>query len=402
MQSRTLHVIGILVVLLSACSPVQTPVFSTAVPSLVSSPTSLLQATSTSAPAPNLPPATPSTLVKVACVDASKGWGISADGDGMLLRTVDAGVTWFAATPPGITGLGYSSTLFALDAVHAWVLVSNPDFFTGTLYRTSDGGENWDSFAVPFGGGSLQFLDGNTGRMLADRGAGAGSQVVELFQSSDGGATWLSVFNDDPTRPDASGSLPFSGIKNGMTFLTPDIGWVSGTRPMNGDVFFYKTVDGGIDWENQSIGLPPGYEDYQYMPQAPVFFGQVGFLPLMIYLPDSVVLTFFVTHDGGETWSADPTLPASKTPPGKFSFADDLHGWVWNGEGDISYTLDGAQTWNTLPTDLNLAGNLADLIFRQGTGSQYIGWALSGPDETGHTRLFVTHDNGSTWTPLIP
>ena len=52
---------------------------------------------------------------------------------------------------------------------------------------------------------------------------------MELFQTSDGGATWLSVYNNDPTRPDSSNSLPLSGIKNGMTFLDANTGWVTGT-----------------------------------------------------------------------------------------------------------------------------------------------------------------------------
>ena len=69
--------------------------------------------------------------------------------------------------------------------------------------------------------------------------------------------------------------------------------------PAAGDVYLYVTHDGGVSWSQQSLPLPAGYEKYQYMPQAPVFFGKDGFLPLMIYQPDRTDLTFYTTQDGG-------------------------------------------------------------------------------------------------------
>jgi photosystem II stability/assembly factor-like uncharacterized protein len=341
------------------------------------------------------------TFIHIAFLDANNGWGIASNDSGYILRTVDGGTTWLNATPVGLTGIGLSTTLSILDVNTVWVLVPNADFFTGTLYRTSDGGISWTSYPVPFGGGSIKFLDSNTGRVLADRGAGAGSQSVEMFQTSDGGATWLSVFNNDPTRPDSSNSLPLGGIKNGMTFLDANTGWVTGTRPVDGDIYLFVTHDGGISWEQQAIPVPASYSAYQYMPQSPIFYGTDGLLPLGIFKNDSTDFTFFVTHDGGTTWSGDPTNSSMVIKQGSYSFADAIHGWSWDGGSTIFVTSDGAQTWSGVTTNIDLSGRLSQLVFLPGTGGQFMGWALTGQDDAGHSQLYKTSNNGSTWT-LIP
>jgi photosystem II stability/assembly factor-like uncharacterized protein len=404
MRSKFILMLGILVLALAACSPAPVPAVATGTPiPAVFTPTPVPTSTNIPLPPPpDLAVAASPSFVHINFLDANNGWGVASDGSGSILRTVDGGTTWFNATPSGLAGIGYSTSLSVLDNDHIWVLVPNTDYFTGKLYRTSDGGLTWSSFDVPFGGGHLQFLDPNTGRILADLGAGAGSEAVELFQTSDGGATWLSVFNDDPTRPDSSNSLPLSGIKNGMTFLDADTGWVTGTEPADGVVYLFVTHDGGIDWAAQNIPLPSGYDSYQYMPQALVLFGNDGFLPLTIYLSDGTSSTFYVTHDAGASWTGNPADPASMISPGQFSFADSLHGWSWDGGASLYFTVDGAQTWSTIPTSLDLTDQLGQIVFAAGTDGQFTGWALTGPDAVGHSQLYKTTDNGITWTPLIP
>jgi photosystem II stability/assembly factor-like uncharacterized protein len=404
MRSKICLIFGVLALAMVACNLAKLPAVLTDTPVIITN-TPISTATVGSIPLPSTPDlsiASSSALTHIIFLDANNGWGIASNDGGHILRTVDSGTTWLNATPPGLTGIGYSTDLSVLDVNTAWVLVPNADFFTGMLYRTSDGGLTWTSFAVPFGGTNIQFLDASTGRALADRGAGAGSQSVEMFQTSDGGANWLSVFNNDPTRPDSSGSLPLSGIKNGMIFLDANTGWVTGTRPMDGDVYLFVTHDGGISWEQQSILLPAGYETYQYMPQAPVFFGSEGFLPLMVYLSNSPDFTFYITQDGGTSWTGDPTNANKVVSPGLFTFADAIHGWSWDGGINIYFTTDGAQTWGGMSASLDLSGRLSQLEFVPGTAGQFIGWALTSEDNVGHSQLYKTTDNGGTWDLLIP
>ncbi len=404
MRSKVFLIISVLLLAMGACIPAQPPANLTDIPvSIINTPFPTEAVTGTLLPPPpGLPVVLSPALVRLDFQDANNGWGISAKNGGSILRTVDGGTTWLNATPPGLTGIGYSSDLSVLDVNTAWVLVPNVDFFTGMIYHTSDGGATWTSVAVPFGGANLQFLDASTGRLLAGRGVGLGSNTVEMYQTSDGGATWLSVFNNDPTRPDSSGSLPLSGIKNGMTFLDANTGWVTGSRPVDGEVYLFVTHDGGASWAQQSIPLPAGYETYRYMPQAPVFFGRVGFLPLIIYQSDKTGFTFYSTHDGGTTWTGDPTNAKSIIMPGRYAFADALHGWSWDGGTHLYATTDGAKTWVGMLTSLDLSGRVSQMEFIPGTAGQFTGWALTSVDDAGHSQLYKTTNNGITWKSVIP
>ena len=373
-----------------------------ALPSPVSGSTDTpVSSTSTPPTSPPLPVLASPALTRIYFQDEYNGWGSAVNGNGYVVRTVDGGRTWLNATPPGTGTIGYSATLTVLNANAVWVLVPEANFFSGTLYRTSDGGITWSSALVPFGGAIIQFQNGSTGRALATREARDGSEAVELFQTADGGVTWASVFHNDSSQPGASDSPPLEGIKNGMTFLDANTGWVTGSIPENGKVYLYVTHDGGVSWSQQSLPLPAGYADYRYLPQAPVFFGKDGFLPLIIYLPDQTDLTFYSTHDGGLSWSGDPTDVHKVIKPGLSAFGDPLHIWSWDGATTLYATSDGAQMWEGVPASMDLNGRLSQLEFVPDSTGHFTGWALTRVDEDGHSQLYRTSD-GSTWTRLIP
>jgi photosystem II stability/assembly factor-like uncharacterized protein len=402
-----------LMMTLAACSN-QAPLVSPALPASANAPVSLVPSPSepsiAATPVPTItstpvPPALPVVatveLGRIDFQDEKNGWGIAVNDHGYILRTVDGGSTWLNASPGGIAPIGLSTNLATLNATTAWVLVPGMDFFSGTIYRTSDGGVTWISNPVPFGDGFLQFLDANNGRILTDRGSREGSEAVEIFQSSDGGATWVSVFHDDPSQPGFSDGLPLAGIKNGMTFLDNNIGWVTGSNQENGSLFLYVTHDGGASWRQQSVPLPPDFTPNRYLTQAPVFFGKDGFLPLMVYRPDRTDLTFYVTHDGGLTWSGDPSDVRRLIKPGLPACADALHIWSWDGSTALYRTSDGARVWQEIATSLDLSGRLSQLEFVPSPAGRFTGWALTRLDDSGHSQLYRTAD-GSTWTQIVP
>ena len=128
------------------------------------------------------------TIVSIRMFDEENGWAVSQE---RILRTADGGATWHDVSPKAGASFGYAVSAYFLDTLHAWVLVPNSDdMLHGILYRSGDGGLTWSESPVPFGGGSMQFLDAKQGWMMADLGAGAGSMAVSIFQTADAGATW--------------------------------------------------------------------------------------------------------------------------------------------------------------------------------------------------------------------
>src|SRR5512147_1188396 len=101
-------------------------------------------------------------------MDAGTGWGLAESG---VFRTTTGGEDWISVTPPGLQNAQSRPSGFFLDAQHAWLITpASEDFSKGTLYRTNDGGQTWESFSIPFAGGSTQFLNPTDGWELADRG----------------------------------------------------------------------------------------------------------------------------------------------------------------------------------------------------------------------------------------
>ncbi len=401
---KTKLVFGLLLIAaLSACGPLwqvnPLPPGSVA-PSLVpniASPTftiTPLPATATSIPPTETPYTLPvvasPALMSIDMLDEMSGW---AAGEASILRTEDGGVTWLNATPADVSSFGYLGASFFADAATAWFVLPSADYTTGTLYHTTDGGLSWTSNAVPFSGGSLQFLDAQAGWMLAALGAGAGSEAVAVFQSTDAGVTWKQVYVNDPTVAGSSGSLPLSGQKSGMTFLDAAHGWVTGSVPMDSYVYLFSTQDGGYSWAHQEVSLPAGFETAMTSADVPRFFSSMdGIFHAGLYAANSSTV-FYLTQDGGATWT--PTFPVNMW--GHYTIADLQDVWVWDGGPTMQVSHDSGMTWNMINTNINVADTLMTIDFVNAT----TGWALTG-DATPHYSLYKTTDGGATWMALIP
>ena len=341
-------------------------------------------------PLPNLMVISNPSLVKITMFDKINGWGVTETS---LVRTLDGGLTWYDITPPGGGRLGYSASIFFLDPNTGWVVISGPDHLNGTLAITKDGGLNWSSVAVPFDVGQIDFIDETTGFILVWRGVAAGSSAVDVYSSTDGGVSWVPVYIMQPGEGDSVNTLPFSGQKSGFSFLDSLHGWVGCNIPIDGNVYFYASSDGGHSWGKQHISLPDGYETAMTEVGIAQFFSSLdGLLPVRL-MTDNSGYVFYNTRDSGKTWS--PTTPLISA--GQYSLASYNDIFVWDGGASIYISHDSGLTWNPLETNVNVTEILMEIEFVDGEA----GWMLTG-DAANHHSLYKTTDGGATWIVLIP
>src|SRR5256885_14693236 len=126
-------------------------------------------------------------------INATTGWA-AGSGTNRILRTGDGGSHWDDASPRGAQPGNW--TTFFLDANNAWVASSlqpgsdTPDFSVH-VYRTSDGGKNWNNAGVVAAGqgwpASMSFVDASHGWLVMSLGGAAGSQGVAFYGTADGG-----------------------------------------------------------------------------------------------------------------------------------------------------------------------------------------------------------------------
>ena len=124
----------------------------------------------------------------------------------------------------------------AVDAMDAWASGTG-----GTIVRTEDGGNHWQTCAVPKSAGKLDFRsvwawDTQHAMVMA---SGSGDQS-RLYSTHDGCRTWRLVF----TNPNAD------GFWDGLQFDGTRFGLILGD-PVRGTFTLFATYDGGSHWTRQ-------------------------------------------------------------------------------------------------------------------------------------------------------
>jgi len=371
--------------------------------------TSSAQVTDPASPSAEIPPTpypdTPSpgeinaqlievpTLLEIEFLNELDGWCVT---EIEIARTNDGGITWYDVTPPDMTETGYSIEIFFLDNDHVWV--QKPDFEnfpnSGFLSRTTDGGITWTTSITPFSNGELSFLDEDNGWILADLGAGAGSNAVAIYQTTDGGAKWNLKYINDPNHADAKDSLPLGGLKTGIAPRDMKTAWVGGVTYSPGTLYLYRTDDGGSNWSQVTLELPAGAQNSELSidaDQIQFVTRRDGFLAVHM-AGDSTQTAIYVTHDGGDTWTLTPTLIPNI---GSADFLSPDEAVVYNGE-QFYVTRDSAHTWSIIQPDILFGESFSGMDFANPSS----GWVIT--VDQNHHSLYRTTDGGATWFPVIP
>jgi photosystem II stability/assembly factor-like uncharacterized protein len=240
----------------------------------------------------------------------------------------------------------------------------------------------------------MMFLDEQNGWAFGDLGAGAGSNAIAVFQTTDAGSTWKQTYSNDPSQPGAGDSLPMGGIKSGLTPLNMQTAWVTGIVYSDGTIYVYRTDDGGATWkELTDVPLPPGAENLQLNWNPPVFVSpQDAFMTLNVP-SDSPSLAVYTSHDAGNTWSLTPTLIPGGLASDFLSATDAV---IFNGD-QFYVTKDAAQNWTNIQPNINFKDSFTLMDFVDLSN----GWVITS-DANSHHSLYRTTDGGATWSPLIP
>jgi photosystem II stability/assembly factor-like uncharacterized protein len=288
------------------------------------------------------------SLQSVKAVSAQVVW--TCGNDGSVFRSVDGGTSW-TEVGGGVLGLHGGDAIEAIGADTAFVCVNDDTAF---VYRTTDGGMQWDVVITQPGGflNAVRMMDPQDGIALGD--PMGGTWVV--FRTSDGGTTWDRM----PTEPIQIGS-EFGWVNSLYVLGTTHI-WF-GTS----DHRVYRSTDGGNGWQWAAIDSDDGYG--------------LCFISTM----DGVVAGGnggFRTTDGGETW-----LPTTLTGP-QYAAASSGMTDFWMIYGDqIQASTDRGMTWNV---SFEHPGSFYQHLSFVTEGNRAFGWAVGDSGAIAHYDGVVT------------
>jgi photosystem II stability/assembly factor-like uncharacterized protein len=337
-------------------------------------------------------------------VTPTQGWALSTQ---RLAWTEDGGEHWTDITPQGVSVSAIKGVFF-LDAWQGWtVVLGQPDASNVSpllALRTSDSGQTWQTVQLDAPSTShtgstgapayLSFVDAQHGWAMVKRVTNSAFSWGDLFQTTDGGATWTKR------------EIP---VGDRIRFTSPSDGWTAG-GPVGCPNSLYVTRDGGISWQEQTVKPPPTF-DVNYATYAPPIFtsAEDGVLPVT-FAGDATALQFYVTRDGGQSWTFASHVEHPPTIGTGVTIAADIvdtEMWILaTTDGRVFRTQDGGQSWQEAAPESPLPGTALGLDF----ATSDIGWAVvwSGGcagfkrDCTQRTDLFGTTDGGRTWTRLNP
>ena len=274
-------------------------------------------------------------LHSVFFLDQRSGWAVGSKG--VLLATVDGGITWKLKTKPTEDSL---QDIYFSDERNGWLvcevniyeLKKNEQPRTYLLH-TRDGGSTWERVNVNGGDNPVDSrrdsradsrgdIDTRLVRVIFSRG-GRGwvfGEAGTVYTTRDLGETWNRL------------QLPTSYLLLGGAFVDNDRGWLVGAGAT-----IVQTADGGDTWHVSKLIDARG-----------VRFTATSFVDNRIGWAVGAAGKIYRTNNGGRTWEPQESGVAIDLLDVKF--LNDLEGWAVGTEGTAIHTADGGLHWTSEPT----------------------------------------------------
>lgn len=240
------------------------------------------------------------------------GTNVTYNGKGKVLKTTDGGDTWVIQWESDDSGTGVTSLHF-FDTMNGFA-----GTMSGDIMETIDGGTTWTSSDIDPNAeqgelSDLDFFDDDNGAIV--------TQWNGIYYTSDGGDTWTVASSNYNTAIDlhfASSSTVFA------------VGY---------DQKIYKSEDGGDTWVFSYQGLN-GSNGSQYINLG------VYFLNSMDGIVTSEEGDYFITSDGGDTWTNSSISTQYGLMRSAYMFnTDDIY--VCATPGEVFSTNDGGSAWTS-------------------------------------------------------
>jgi hypothetical protein len=306
----------------------------------------------------------------------------SGAAQGGVWKTTDGGNTWAELTDQQAS-LAIGS--IAIDPEnHNTVYVgtgeennSGDSYYGAGILKSTDGGNTWTNYPGPFAGGSgggariggLAVHPSNSNIVLAAVGC-CGPQGWGIFQSTDGGMTWTSVFNNgsqaynvifNPTNGNiAYASVDGNGVyvsTNAGATWSPDNGSGANSLPISGtgrvalamDPNNSSTLYAGI--ANASTGgiwglyqTTNGGATWTQLTNAPNYCGGQCWYDNAIAVQPGNSDVIYAGGDANPTWRS---LDGGNTWTNISTIHPDTHAFIFTPDGTILYTGTDGGMWST-------------------------------------------------------
>ncbi|WP_172193765.1 hypothetical protein [Saccharibacillus qingshengii] len=299
--------------------------------------------------------------------DTMHGWIVRSAGlseESLVLRTNDGGANWALATLGRTDEMPVS--LYFTDHKKGWLMTTKASDTAGreekTLYRTHDGGESWtavmrsDNGSQPTGSSQpLPDIGYLTGMHFESDGSGYVTMLdlgrPALYRTIDGGRNWnksTSFFaGEDPI---GTCDVMISGKP--QSYRDGSGSWVPVGCKQRDEVQYsgYFAQNGGAVWKHVPFKLPS--QEALNLQIAPVFLDRMnGWMARGSLL--------YRTVNGGRSWTKLPRSQKLQENMEKYpeifqvEFVSEKVGWILIGKTEIRrslllQTLDGGVTWHVL------------------------------------------------------
>jgi photosystem II stability/assembly factor-like uncharacterized protein len=282
-------------------------------------------------------------------------------GDETLYRTTDGGRTWSASAAPehAFASFDTGDLLQFLTPARGWLTDTQGTGPGETLYATTDGGAHWRLVATTrpqsHGPGVLPDL----GQVRFEPGGkvgwlGGGVCSAPLYRTTDGGREWQR--SGIPAPAGAAVGLP---IGSGQTLLEP-------VTLGNGTLVLYRTTDGGTRWSRVSA-LPGAVTGAAGCGASTVSVSfpsaQDGWAAAAhgAHGAHGARTVVYRTTDGGRHWeltgAALPGSQAGTEVAPVIQATDATHAWLLTPGGQLYATVNSGETWRRINTAAIAAGS---------------------------------------------